>query len=377
MIQNAFIDRVEIDALKNNPEQGEKLVSFIGDSLCEWHDVRDEHFRDLLEDRRRRINTVFGQGKYRLKAHLVDGGASKIYLVENLPKDQLEIWKYPKPLTGKNNKELTPENLLNHIMQEIRASILLRRIYGDPFPEDLIPCSALAMILTKSHDKGDAITPIQIFPASNKKPIWRCHDNGKTMKLKEKTYLTLCLLQAIEKCHHAKLVHSDINFGNVLIGKDQTVACIDFGLSKIMRDGRLLAESFASRVDGGEFLTGTTEFIPPEIHFSGYPIPKMMEVDGEKIDVFSIGLLLFFLFSNKKQNALIKELRKLFERGGLGIHQFLIAYQQLLEKIKIAFQKKIRHLPAPLQEVLLNTLAFDPKKRPSVAELISIIEWNG
>ena len=93
------------------------------------------------------------------------------------------------------------------------------------------------------------------------------------------------ILEAIKFCHDRKICHLDIKPENIMIDKDYEPIIIDFGLSEIFKDENGQIKLFKK-------LKGTKKYTPPEMW-------ENQECNGAKCDIFSLGVLLFNLVTNK------------------------------------------------------------------------------
>jgi len=86
------------------------------------------------------------------------------------------------------------------------------------------------------------------------------------------------LLRAINHCHANNIVHRDIKPENIMIGGDNELKIIDFGLSKRSKDKNATLSTIA----------GTPYYMAPEV------------LEGEynyKCDIWSLGVLMYVLVS--------------------------------------------------------------------------------
>ena len=93
------------------------------------------------------------------------------------------------------------------------------------------------------------------------------------------------ILEAIKFCHDRKICHLDIKSDNVMIDKDFEPIIIDFGLSEIFKDDNDNIILFTKQ-------KGTEKYLPPEMW-------ERQQCNGAKCDIFSLGVLLFNLVTNK------------------------------------------------------------------------------
>ncbi|KAK8892802.1 hypothetical protein M9Y10_030047 [Tritrichomonas musculus] len=88
------------------------------------------------------------------------------------------------------------------------------------------------------------------------------------------------IAEGMKYIHFKKVIHRDLKPTNILIGKDGTVKISDFGISKLMT----IEEQTMTRGAGSQ------KFMAPEI------INEEEHYD-EKVDVYSFGVLVFFILS--------------------------------------------------------------------------------
>lgn len=143
------------------------------------------------------------------------------------------------------------------------------------------------------------------------------------------------IAEAMRYVHSMNIIHRDLKPQNVLIGQDNLVRVSDFGISKLM----------TTEEQGTTFGAGTQKFMAPEI--------LNEEKYDEKVDVYSFGVLLFFMVS-------AGEMPK-------------------ITLIQVGTGKKatIPTTFAPFAQKLIDKCwNFDPKERPSFNEICEEIENN-
>ncbi len=101
----------------------------------------------------------------------------------------------------------------------------------------------------------------------------------------ERIALVLAVIDAVAAAHANLIVHRDLKPSNILVTPDGTVKLLDFGISKMLQEGRPTEATFT---EGGAM---TPEYAAPEL------------VQGERIstatDVYSLGVLLYQLLSGR------------------------------------------------------------------------------
>ncbi|XP_017450658.1 putative sperm motility kinase W [Rattus norvegicus] len=140
------------------------------------------------------------------------------------------------------------------------------------------------------------------------------------------------VVSALRYCHSRGIVHRDIKPQNILIDAAGNVKLIDFGVAIKCRPGTLLKTQ-----------CGTRGFCAPEIVL-GEPY------DGKKADVWSLGVLLFFLTTGYFPF-----------RGGTT--------DQIKQKVTTGTYTIPTHLSGQLENLIHQILTVSPELRPSIEEI--------
>ncbi|HWS53305.1 MAG TPA: serine/threonine-protein kinase [Pyrinomonadaceae bacterium] len=134
--------------------------------------------------------------------------------------------------------------------------------------------------------------------------------------------------------HEAGVLHRDLKPGNIMIDERGNVRVMDFGLAG-------LAEEFK----GGVALEGTPEYMSPEQFTGGELAPQS--------DIYSLGLVLYELFTGKKAFTAntLPDLIRLRRSGSLPDSPSSL----------------VRDLDPVVERVIERCLSPDPKDRPATA----------
>ncbi len=114
--------------------------------------------------------------------------------------------------------------------------------------------------------------------------------SGLALSLDAKLFLFKDILQGISKMHSKQIVHRDLSLENIMVLKETDsnvlIKIIDLGLGKNLKK----TEDITKR----ELFFGKFLYAPPE-----YFDPTAKNIDYFKVDVYSLGIILYYLISNK------------------------------------------------------------------------------
>jgi serine/threonine protein kinase len=164
------------------------------------------------------------------------------------------------------------------------------------------------------------------------------------------------ILEAMIIMHSKGICHRDIKPKNILLDTDEFfIKITDFGLSAFCSEYELLSGS-----------CGTQKYMAPEVL-------KDKDYDGKKADIFSLGVLLLNIRTGKY----------LFENANYSkdneISKNSTVYDYIrLNKDDLLWKKAekcgIFGLSDKFKKLFLDMVSFNPKKRPSVEEILKY-EW--
>lgn len=175
------------------------------------------------------------------------------------------------------------------------------------------------------------------------------------------------VVRGVAASHAVGVVHGDIKPANILFSEDGTAKVSDFGIARRMEpkaagspllfvavsteDATLALPVAAEPDDSGFVIRGTPAYMAPE-QASGAPATAAS-------DVFTTGLLLFELLSGERA------VRASTPAEALD-------FIKTFDPVKVA-----QRLPARLRADFVRILARDPGARPTMAEVIEMVErWS-
>ena len=168
------------------------------------------------------------------------------------------------------------------------------------------------------------------------------------------------ILNAADDLHKNGICHRDIKSENmILVGKDYDLKLCDFGLSAKFLNNNNERKKLKRQI-------GTECYCAPEIL-------EGKEYDGDKVDIFSIGAVLFILMT---KNFGFKDAR--INNSPFNTKQILYKlikdkqykqYWEILEtKFKIAVESE------KFKNLYLKMVAYEPEERPTIED-IKKDEW--
>jgi serine/threonine-protein kinase len=153
------------------------------------------------------------------------------------------------------------------------------------------------------------------------------------------------ICHGLQAAHDKGVNHRDIKPANLLVGENDMVKIVDFGLASV-------AQQVGSRLTKSGLLIGTPEYMAPEQISGG-------ETD-HRADIYSLGLVIYELLSGKKPFTADTPVKILF--------QHLEGEAQPLSEL-------VENMPANLEDLVARTMAKSPDDRPQGAmELLAEIE---
>jgi serine/threonine protein kinase len=147
----------------------------------------------------------------------------------------------------------------------------------------------------------------------------------------------LQVLSALEGAHAVPIVHRDLKPPNIMVGPDDFVKVLDFGIAK-----SIAPDTIGTTMTNAGALLGTPHFMPPEIANGG-------DFDG-RADIYSLGCILYLLVE-----------------GRLPFNADTLP--ELLQQHMYKAPPPMRHAPLGLARVIQKMLAKDPARRYTTATI--------
>jgi serine/threonine protein kinase len=173
-------------------------------------------------------------------------------------------------------------------------------------------------------------------------------------------YIFSQILKGVEDLHKNGICHGDIKLENILLfGDNYEIKLCDFGYSTRFLDDN----NQKKKLNGSK---GTACYAAPELF-------EDKEYEGDKIDIFSLGALLFVLMT--KKFGFLKATIDNISMDYKKILYKLIKTKQYQKYWKILEKKcQINSLSENFKNLFLKMVAYKPEERPTIDE-IKNDEW--
>ncbi len=277
--------------------------------------------------------TVIGE-RYRLEGELGAGGMGTVYLGRDLSLERSVAVKL-----------IAQDQKLNQIAKERfnREAQVLSRLNHPGI------CQIYDLV---SSENGDAII-LEFIPGTTLAEAVQT-DYSKRDKLN----YAVNLAQALSVAHDQNLIHRDLKPENIMITEERQIKILDFGLAKPVEEPhevgsleqpQISSESAQSGTTQQGVIVGTPRYMSPE-QAKGEPLTTAS-------DIYSLGLILQFLFSGKHPYS---------------PHLSSVA---LYWKVANAETIPVTNLDPDLTELINRMKNPSPGSRPAAQDVVSRLQW--
>ena len=269
-------------------------------------------------------NIGFLNEKYPIIEKLGEGAYSSVY----------------KVLNPETNELLAVKVVHKYCKNEMKINIQLSKIQS-PYIIKYLGYSQGTIKIEHNED----FKPYFLFELANKGELSAYINCGKNGFSEIQTKLIFYdILKGFNEIHNDEICHRDIKAENILFNTDDyNIKISDFGFS---------ADS--SELQNGIY--GTKQYMAPEIIMD-------KEYDGIKADIFSLGVLLFYIRTSKC----------LFDQAlSKTTYDYIKNNKNIIWTI--AETNGIYGLTKEFKELYLKMVAFNPNERPTIQEILNG-EW--
>lgn len=252
------------------------------------------------------------------------GGSSKVYLVQNASGDLFAL----KRVATENAKQL--EAFQNEV-------VLLQQLRG---------CEYVIQVEDAEVDREKG--RINIVMEAGDMDLGRFLQSEPKLNLAQMQHLWRQMLEAVQVIHQERIVHSDLKPGNFLLVNGR-LKVIDFGIAKKISNDTTNISRDAS--------VGTLSYMAPEAVKQG-----QLKL-GRASDIWSLGIILYQMAYGHPPFAHLEPMQRLLRLNDPAL------CIQLPPDHRLASHSSTTQ--AQLTDVLSRCLHRDPRKRPSLPELLS------
>lgn len=211
-------------------------------------------------------------GPYRVKKLIAKGGMGNIYLAE------------------RNEADFHKNVAIKIIRREINSQVTVQRFIQERSILSSLNHPNIAQLLDGGITEDGR--PYFVMEYIDGIPITEyCKTNRCGLSDRLSLFRNMC--DAVQYAHTNFVVHRDLKPSNILVNRDGKVKILDFGIAKLT-DGKLDEESLIQTREGYRMLS--LNYAAPE-QITGEPVTTAT-------DVYSLGLLLFELLTNKRAYSL-------------------------------------------------------------------------
>ncbi len=212
---------------------------------------------------KRHINNRYNVIKFKGK-----GSWGKVYLVEKLEDKKQYAAKVLKKTATSSKKEIS----IHEKVSQLKCPYLVNLIESDEGP-------------VKTNSKPTKKRKYLILDYASKGEIQKyLHHSGKGFEEKHAKFIFKKILEGVQTLHKSGICHRDLKPGNILFDENFNPKICDFGYATETKgeDGSGLLEEYL----------GTDNYAAPEMY-------KNKPYDGVKADIFSLGVILLNLVTNR------------------------------------------------------------------------------
>jgi len=255
-------------------------------------------------------------GRYRVVRQIGKGGFGAIYLIYDSAIQEEIIFKILNPQLSMD------EISLARFVQELKLTrgITHRNVIRLFDFMDLGGARAVSMEYFPSRDLGKIIR------------------SEGAIDLQRGLRILSQVCEGLMAAHAGGVVHRDVKPANILVGKDDTVKIVDFGLASV-------EQQIGTRLTKSGLLIGTPEYMSPEQISGG-------DVD-HRADLYSLGIVMFETFSAKKPFSGETPVKVLFQH---------------LEADIPSLKDAAPNLPESVYQLVHRAMCKEPGGRPQTAQ---------
>ena len=279
------------------------------------------------------MSNLIINNKYQIKQKLGEGLTSKVFLVKEIKTNNLYACKIQK-----SEKKNFLENEINFLSSFSHKNIV-NKIESGEFEiknTEKKTIKKKKCIILEYCEHGELCNYIYYM--------------GSGFGEKYGKFIFNIILDVINEIHKIGFTHRDIKCENILLDKWFNIKIVDFGFATFLYDKK-------GEKKFNNFL-GTFCYAAPEIC-------ENKKYDGKKIDIYSLGILLFILVTGK-YFLLYKITKEYYDKNNKNYKNY--------EKFISILEKESSEFSIQFRDLFIKMINYNPNERPNYFE-IKNHEW--
>ena len=196
----------------------------------------------------------------------------------------------------------------------------------------------------EERDENNSIEPYIVMDYFSKGPLFNYIVSGR-LKIKGKKFIFKKIIEAYKFLYEHNICHLNLTNENIMLDKNLFPIIIDFAFSQKTKDKN-----------------GNLILLNAKDAFEIYSAPEIFELkkfNGEKADIFSLGVILFNLVTMERGF------------GSSRINDKLYILIKKKDYNKYWMERKILNLSEDFKDLYLKMVAYNPNERPSCGQILN------
>ncbi len=262
--------------------------------------------------------------KYKILTKLGSGGTSSVYLCESLSNKNIYAAKILKKKSLDINAEINSLSMINHL------NIVNLIDSGEGYIIENEKKKFVKYLILEYCEKG-ALIDYMLYP-----------EKGFGEEIGRGIFKII--LNGVKAIHEKEITHRDLKMKNILLNKDFIIKIADFGFSRSIFNDKGEKKLSSPK--------GTIIYMAPEI-LAG------QQYNGEKVDIFSLGVMLFVIVTCKLG----------FEMATKINEKYKLIKDKEFDKYWKSVSKQIPPVSFNFKDLYLKMVSFKPEERPTLQEI--------
>jgi len=297
------------------PARKEETSAGILDLSAQEKEKEQEHIAQIFDASKFAPGSVIAD-RYRMIKHIGKGAFGIVVLVNDMMVNEDIVLKFL------NASMSSDENIIKRFVHELRYS---RKVTHE---------NIIRIYDFITFGNSYAIS-MEYFPSHSLAYEMKLH---KQMRLERVLKIYIDILKGVGFAHALDIVHRDLKPANILVGENDQVKIVDFGLAAA-------ASSADSRITRTGILVGTPTYMAPEQ-------VRARAIDA-RTDIYSLGVLLYEIFVGKPPYK--------------GEDHLATLFQHVEGKALPPHEVKPEISPE-LSQIIMKAMAVNPQERYQTAD---------